>query len=275
MNEQAVLSIITFILGCCLGSFLSVAIQRLLNGRKGIITGRSQCPQCKHQLAPLDLIPIFSWIFKKGQCSYCHKQISPIYPILEILTGLLFLDNLNILLSTRSNLSWNNIWTDPSFWLLLIYFHLLSINLLAICFSDIQKKAIPNLFLYSWLGLSLPGFLISSGPGMAPQPLAHLLGLLAGLGFFGGQYLISRGRWIGSGDIYFAAGMGLLLGLNKFILATVLSYIIGSIIVIILLLAGKTKAKQTIAFTPFLIIGTLIAFYSGQEIIQWYLNLAI
>lgn len=79
-----------FILGTLFGSFASVLIWRIRSGEGGIATGRSHCPKCQHTLGALDLFPIFSWLFLRGKCRFCQAKISPIYPILELTTGLLF-----------------------------------------------------------------------------------------------------------------------------------------------------------------------------------------
>jgi len=119
--------------------------------------------------------------------------------------------------------------------------------------------------------LSLPGVLLNGG-NLYNNVINHLLALAIALAIFGGQYAASKGRWLGSGDIYLSAGMALLLGLNNFILATVCSYLIGSLIVITLMLAKRARIKQTVPFAPFLIMGTFVAFYHGNEIINWYFS---
>jgi leader peptidase (prepilin peptidase)/N-methyltransferase len=91
VNPTVLGAIIVFFIGTCLGSFLSVVISRIQLGKKGIISGRSECPNCRHQLTARNLVPLFSWLFQKGLCQYCSKPISPIYPALEFSSGLLFL----------------------------------------------------------------------------------------------------------------------------------------------------------------------------------------
>lgn len=269
MNEIIFLDIIIFILGGAFGSFLSVLVYRSISGKKGIITGHSACPNCHHRLSPLNLIPIFSWIFQGGRCSYCHKPISIIYPALELTTGLLFLANFNFLLTQSANPTWPALANDWLFWIKFLFFDLLSLNLLAICFADLQKKAIPDIFLYSWIALTILN-LIFDYQNILSLPNNQGIAILAALLFFGLQFLLSKGRWLGSGDIYLGLGMGALLGLSKFALALICSYFIGSIIVIILLILHQVKAKQTVPFAPFLVLGTLIAFYYGDQILHWY-----
>jgi prepilin signal peptidase PulO-like enzyme (type II secretory pathway) len=79
-----------FVFGLLFGSFSSVIIDRLKSGKKGIMTGRSECPHCKHILSSVDLFPLFSWLFLLGKCRYCRAKISPIYPLLELSMGALF-----------------------------------------------------------------------------------------------------------------------------------------------------------------------------------------
>lgn len=271
MSETLIFNLASFIIGTCFGSFLSVLIYRSTNNKKGIVKGNSYCPHCHHQLKPKNLIPLISYIFQCGRCSYCRKPISPFYPIIELISGLLFLANFNFLLGQLPNPSWAAFQTDWIFWLKLVFYNANILNLLAICFADLQKKAIPESFLYSWIVSSIVGIAftyIDPISVITDQGLTVLVALL----FFGGQYLISRGRWLGSGDIYFSAGMALLLGFSKFTLAVICSYFIGSAVIIILLIMKQVKAKQTIPFTPFLVMGTLVAFYYGNDIINWYFN---
>jgi prepilin signal peptidase PulO-like enzyme (type II secretory pathway) len=271
MIDSNLISILLFILGSAFGSFLSVLVYRLLHNQKGILWGHSRCPQCKHRLKPWDLIPIISWLIKGGRCSYCKKNISAIYPSLELVTGLLFVTNYNLIISGENFQFFNNYQTD---WLLIVkmvFLCLISLNLVAIFFSDLQKKTIPNLLLYTWIGLTAFAFLLT-GNNFIDELINRAIALGIGLVFFGGQYLVSKGKWLGSGDIYVAAGMALLLGVNNFLVAVAFSYIIGCLISLPLLIFKKLKFKETIAFAPFLILGTLLALYHGNNFLNWYLG---
>ena len=84
LAQQIILSLTAFALGSAIGSFLSVVIYRVHSGEKGILMGRSHCPKCQYKLQPLDLVPIFSWLFLRGKCRKCKAKISPIYPLLEL-----------------------------------------------------------------------------------------------------------------------------------------------------------------------------------------------
>jgi leader peptidase (prepilin peptidase)/N-methyltransferase len=103
--------------------------------------------------------------------------------------------------------------------------------------------------------------------------LSIALALLINVILLGGQWFFSKGRWLGSGDIFYSIGMAVLLGWQKDLLGIFISYLIGSIIAIILLVSKKADRQTAVPFTPFLILGTLIAFYFGQDLINWYIGI--
>ena len=107
-------------------------------------------------------------------------------------------------------------------------------------------------------------------------PLIDLgYGLVAGAGFFGLQYFLSRGRWVGSGDILLGGALGLLLGWRMLGLSLMLAYFIGAIIASILLLAKLKKSQSAMAFGPYLVLGGFMAWLWGEQIINWYFNHAL
>lgn len=271
MNSLA--AIIIFILGTTLGSFLSVVIYRTKTGKKGIFLSRSFCPGCKNKIKWRHLIPILSWLFLRGKCAYCGKKISAHYIMLELFTGLLFLITF---------LKWNFIESipalvDPEFlnytvnWEIfqIFVFYIIEFTfLIAIFFYDLMHKEILDRF-------SLPAIAIAIAGGLILEiitPLAMLLGGATLFVFFLLQFLISKGTWIGGGDLRLGALMGILLGLNKGLLALIIAYFLGAIVSIYLLARKKVKGKSQIAFGPFLVIGTLIAIFLGERILTWYLN---
>lgn len=280
---QLLVSAIIFILGSAIGSFLSVVIYRLQAKKKGILTGHSMCPACKKPLKWRHLIPVFSWIFLRGKCAYCNKRISVNYLLLEILTGVLFL---------VSFLHWNFLISIPSLinpqffdyaidWKIFstLIFYLVEFSLLiAIFFFDLLHKEIPD-------QLSLPAIAIAILGIISFSPVIQTgIDMLIGGGiiflFFFLQYIISKGTWIGGGDLRLGALMGILLswstgsfsGWLVGILALVIAYLIGGVFSVILIAAKKLHHKSTIPFGPFLVIGTLTAIFWGQEILNWYFN---
>lgn len=264
---------IVFILGTAVGSFLSVVIYRLKTNTKGVISGHSYCPYCKKKLKWRHLIPVLSWLFLQGKCGYCGKKISVHYLMLEILTGLLFLFTFS---------TWNFIQITPSIinpdflnysinWEIFekFTFYIVEFSfLIAIFFYDLMHKEIPD-------QLSLPAIVIAAAGGLTlgiPTALNMLIGGAAIFTFFLLQFLISRGKWIGGGDIRLGAFMGIFLGWEKGLLALVLAYLIGGAFSLFLLASKKINRKSTIPFGPFMITGILIVVFFGERILDWYFN---
>lgn len=267
------LAAITFILGTAIGSFLSVVVYRLNQKNGGIVLSRSICPSCRKKIKWQHLIPVFSWIFLRGKCAYCGKKISVHYLMLELLTGGLFL---------AFFLRWNFLETipstiDPSFlnytinWQVLqsyIFYIIEASLLMAIFFYDLMHKEIPD-------RLSIPAIVIAIAGGLLlgnPAPLAMLIGGAGICVFFLLQFLLSKGTWIGGGDIRLGLLTGIILGWEKALIAIILAYFIGAIFSLYLLAQRKVTRKSAIPFGPFIITGIFVALFYGQEILDWYLN---
>ena len=237
------------ILGLVIGSFLNMLIPRLHQGEKGIFFGRSHCTECKKQLKGLELIPLISYLWLRGKCRHCKKHISLWYPATEIITALTF----GILtLITPDLQTW--LWQTGMF-----------IILLFILFYDLRYKEIHD-------GVMIPGIVFAAlASFFIGDFVDSLIGGVIGFTFFALQYVISRGRAIGAGDMRIGAFMGLMLGWHLTIVALVVSYIFGSIISLILLGTKKATGKTAIPLGPFLVFGTVIAFFYGNKILEWYL----
>lgn len=267
---STLIPILIFFLGASLGSFLSVLIHRLSTGKKGIIFGRSECPSCKAHLSSSELIPIFSYLLSKAKCRHCGKPISPDYLILEIISGLL------ILAVYLKFPFYNQFSGSPVIWASLpefIFFTVYSVLLLAMFFYDLKYKKLPNVILYSFIGITLTGSLALNIGNLRSSIIDVSIALLIALIVFGGQIAVSKGKWLGEGDLYLGAGMALILGWKNLLVAIVVSYLVGSIICIGLLLKKEANVKTQIPFAPFLVIGTFFAIFYGQLIINWYSNL--
>jgi len=244
-----ILVIIT--LGSVVGSFLNAVIWRLRVGRS-IMERHSVCPHCQQALGFFDLVPVLSFFMRKGRCHYCHKRISWQYPLVEMTTVILFLVFYLVV-----GLQWSLIW------------YLISVCFLVIIFVyDWQWGEIPDV-------ITLPAIVIAfvfSFIFRAPWWNVALAALIGG-GFFLLQFLISRGRWIGGGDIRLGVLMGALLGWPVILLALFLAYFTGSIVGIFLIIIKKKKMSSPIPFGTFLSVATLIAMLWGEKIIEWYLNI--
>jgi prepilin signal peptidase PulO-like enzyme (type II secretory pathway) len=259
--------IFIFLFGLCIGSFLNCAIYRL--EQKKNLKGRSFCPNCKHQLSWKDLVPVFSFLFLKGKCRYCQKKISIQYPLVEISTGIVFLlvANYNAKCFARVLGNSDCIMTTASIFSLAFLFYIASV-LIAIFVYDLKHYIIPDKIL-------LPAIVVAFFYGLF-DPKFTILNLLGATiissGFFLFIFLISKGRWMGFGDVKLAVLMGFLLGFPNVLVALFLAFFFGAVIGAILMFFGKKGLKSEIPFGPFLITGTFVALFWGQNIINWYLT---
>jgi len=245
-------SIVILIIGLFFGSFINVVAHRFKANFKSIFLGRSICPKCKKTLLWYDLIPIFSYIFLQGRCRFCKKTISWHYLAVELLTGLIFLAIFQYYgFDGRS--------------LLLFLF---TIPLMIILASDLKDNIIPDVFLGAsfiiilFWRLTMPTFW---------QDV--LIAVLAASIFFFFLALVSKGSWMGWGDVKLVAVLGLWLAYPKIIVGLFLAFLLGSIVGIGLLAVKKKKWKDTVPFGPFLIIGCFLAFFWADILIKWYLGI--
>ncbi|KKP38089.1 MAG: type IV prepilin leader peptidase PilD, leader peptidase (prepilin peptidase) / N-methyltransferase [Candidatus Peregrinibacteria bacterium GW2011_GWF2_33_10] len=267
--------IFLLVLGTFIGSFLSVLIPRLYHDIPGIIAGRSHCSKCQKKLSPSELIPIISYVILKGKCSKCKKEISLFYPLIELSTGILFAISLplvKIFSITPFSLNSQNLLVTPDFWEFMIWIFILTM-LVFIFFYDARYYSIDDRVMIP--ALILTAILIALLPTnkFLPDIKSALLGALIPFLFFLVQILISKGKWIGTGDLRIGLFIGLILGWPKIIIGLFLSYIIGSIFGIILALQKGSIKNIKIPFGPFLTLGTFITIFAGDVIWQWYLNL--
>jgi len=253
---QTTQAITAFFLGSAIASFLSVVIYRIHSHKKGILFGRSSCPNCKKTLKAQHLIPVFSWIFLGGKCAYCKKKISYHYPLMELLTGLIY---------TFSLIKWPINESSA-----LLFFNIIIFTfIIAIIFFDILYTEIPDQFSLPAITIAIIGNLILN---KQISISSMLIGALIVGGFFLIQFTLSKGKWVGGGDIRMGALMGAFLGWKMGLMALVISYLIGGVFSIFLLMKRKAHRKTELAFGPFLGIATIIIAFKGPEILEWYMN---
>ena len=244
-----------FIFGLAIGSFLNVLIDRL--PAEESIGGRSHCDNCKKTLKWIDLIPVFSWVYLRGKSRCCHKKISIFYPIVELLTGFLFVI-VYISLPTFAS----SIPLLTSHFLILI----LISALVVIFFSDLKYHIIPDemTILLVIIGIMLI-FLRQSF-------FDYLFGALLLSLIMYGIYAVTRGKGMGFGDVKLAFPMGLILGLKAGFIALYLSFIIGGFFSLLLIIIHKRNLKSKIAFGPFMIIGFALMFFYNDPILNFIQN---
>jgi len=255
---EYILYFFVILFGVCIGSFLNCVIYRLETEKS--LKGRSFCPHCKHVLSWQDLFPVFSFLFLGTKCRYCKKGISWQYPLVELATGVFFLLIFIFQFSFVGQLSALK-FINLAFW-----FYIISV-LIVIFIYDLKHYLIPDKVLFPAIVIALIYNFA------APQNiLNNLLAVVISSGFFLTIFLISKGKWMGFGDVKFAILMGLLLGVQNVLVALFLAFFFGAIIGLALMVLEKKGLKSEIPFGPFLIIGTFIASIYGNLIVQWYLN---
>jgi leader peptidase (prepilin peptidase)/N-methyltransferase len=265
----AIVMIFLAVLGASVGSFLSVVIYRLKHKQKGTIVGRSRCPHCKKNLTTYDLIPVLNYILLGGRCRYCHKPISLYYFFLEIITALIFL---LMYLRFPFILEGKMISDYAVDWMMTLQYVIWTINstlLIGIFFFDLQYMELPDALVYPLIVIGLFGTIVSK---TADFP-SILIAIAAALIFFGGQRLLSKGEWLGEGDVYVGIAMAVMFGWKLLIVSVSLSYIIGAILCLILIATKALKVKSKIPFAPFLVFGTFATILYGNEILAWYMSL--
>lgn len=271
-----------FIFGLAIGSFLNVVIYRMENG-EDIVRDRSHCMSCKHILAWYDLVPVFSFFALRGKCRYCGKPLSWQYPLVEIITALLFLQISNFQFPIFNEFSITNFqfsslaFNFDFFFFLFSFFYWFFIisSLIVIFVYDLKHYIIPDKVVYLAIGISL--IYILFGFFSASWRIENLITLFnpfiaafLASGFFLAIVLITKGVGMGGGDVKLAFLMGLVLSWPKILLALFLAFTLGAICGIILMFLKKKSFKSEIPFGPFLVIGTLIAMFWGQKVIEWY-----
>jgi len=235
-----------FVFGLCVGSFLNVVIYRLPRGIS-LLRPRSFCPKCKKKIAWFDNIPLFSFALLKGRCRSCRSPISWRYPLVELITGVLFV----LALGKLGELGVLD----------LVLTLILFSAMIAIFFIDLEHRLIPDQILFPLIFLFFIRSLLSADYWL----------LVAGLGaalFLFLIFALTGGRGMGLGDVKLAFLMGLVLGFPKIIVAFYIAFLTGAFIGIILILVKKARFGQQIAFGPFLAFSTLVALLWGEKILK-------
>ncbi|PIR66356.1 MAG: hypothetical protein COU51_04305 [Parcubacteria group bacterium CG10_big_fil_rev_8_21_14_0_10_36_14] len=249
---------IIFIFGSSIGSFIAASVYRIR--KKETLMGRSYCPKCGYKLGFFDLFPFFSFIFLKGKCKKCKSGIDWSNFLIEIFLGLLFV----FVFFHR----WIMAPDAETFSLVVIRDWIMIGGLSFLFIYDLKYKLLPDI-----VSIPLIVVLFVFNALIGVDIINLLLAIGIGAGFFLVQYIISRGKWVGDGDIRLGAVLGAGLGFPQIILALLVAYILGAFYGLVLLLLKKANMKSEIAFGTFLSIGGIISLFWGYRIITWYLNL--
>ncbi len=245
---------IFFIFGSIWGSFANVAIVRIPQGLS-VVAPRSRCNGCKTPIRWFDNIPILSWFILKGKCRSCGQSFSIRYPLVELLTGVLFA-------LAFYSVGWKFYLAE-----LLIFI----LGLVIVSFIDIDHFIIPD-------KISLPGIIIGLvGATLNPERevLDAIMGVVLGGGFLWMiayvYYILRKQEGMGGGDIKLLAWMGAVCGWRAIPFIILFASIVGSGVG---LFNMKKKGLQTvIPFGPYLALSALIYIFAGHTITMWYLKI--
>lgn len=246
---MALILLYVFLLGLVFGSFYNVCIYRI-QSEESIVKGRSHCQSCQHELSFFDLVPVFSYLFLRGRCRYCHQKISLRYPFVELLTAFLF-----IAVFYNFGFSWDT----------LLYLIMISV-LIMLSFVDFDTMLIRDRFIILLLGCGIA--LIALHP---EQLYNSLIGsFIISVPLFLVAYLT---KGIGYGDVKLMAVCGLILGWQRIILAMILGAIFASLVALPQMITGKKSGKDEMPLGPYLALGIVVSLFFGSSLISWYLNL--
>lgn len=273
---------ILVVTGLCFGSFVNALVWRLHEQEEttkhkvayavekklrslSILKGRSMCPECRHELAAKDLVPLLSWLWLRGKCRYCHKHISWQYPIVEAATTVLFV---------MSYLWWPQTVTGVQ-WVSLVLWLAILVGLVALTVYDLRWRLLPNKIVFVLLGVAAVRAIVLIAADKHPwvQLGLTVLGVLVGGGIFYVLFQLSKGTWIGGGDVK----LGFLLGLTvaqpaQAFLLIFFAALLGTLAVLPPLFQKKITKATHIPFGPFLIAGCVIVLLWGASILAWYQN---
>ncbi len=250
------------LLGLTLGSFVNASVWRFHKKQSGkkikdshkysIVSGRSMCTHCSKQLVARDLVPVVSWVLLRGKCRYCHKKIED-NPLAELLTATLFVLSYHFWPFALTSMIDIGIFI---LWLIVV------VLLVFLFIYDIRWMLLPDkVVLYFTFAAALLLIAIS----LAYQDFNYLMGgVFAGLvaaGLFYVLFVVSKGEWIGGGDVKLLFGLGLLAGsvINVF-LVVFLASLLGTIFALPKMLTGKLGLMQRLPFGPLLILSVIFVF---------------
>jgi leader peptidase (prepilin peptidase)/N-methyltransferase len=240
------------VLGLCVGSFLNVCIYRLPRGQS-IMSPPSRCPQCGRSLRWFDNIPVLSWLALRGQCGQCGAPISMRYPVIEIVTALVWL-----LVA----------WMTPPGWLLASRL-VLATALIVLFMIDLEHQLLPN-------AITLPGIAVGLAFSFVapPGPIDSLIGIVVGGGILyaiaAGYYFLRKEEGMGMGDVKMLAMVGAFLGWRAVLLTLVLASFAGAVLGVIIMTWQRGDMKYALPFGTFLALGTLVSMLVGEQILTWY-----
>jgi len=255
------------VLGLIMGSFVNALVYRL-HKKMPVMWDRSICTICGKQLKWWHNIPLISFIFLCGKCWFCKSKISWQYPLVELATGILFISAMK-LAADRFDFGTNEFAVIVSYWLLVIIFLVIIFLYDLKHYLILDKVSVPAIIIFIVLDIVMFLFF-----GFSEYMLSKVvISVIIGGGWFLIQFVFSKGKWVGGGDIRLGILMGLILSWPNILTALFIAYVGGSLISLPLILLKKKGMKSQIPFGIFLVPATMIAMWWGNDLINWYLNL--
>ncbi|MFA6251910.1 MAG: prepilin peptidase [Candidatus Paceibacterota bacterium] len=262
--------IFVFAFGLFIGSFLNCIACRIFL-EEDFVLKNSYCPNCKHKLSALDLVPVFSFLLLKGKCRYCKDKISWQYPLVEIATALVF-----ALIYNYLGFNLFGFFNGYQLWNLIYLWVIFSLLIIAFLY-DARHYLIPDRITFSGIVVSLCwiAFSFYFKTFNAGDVLSFIYSSVFASLFFFCLWFFSKGKAMGFGDVKLVFLMGLILGFPNIIVALFFAFALGAIIGLILIMRGSKKMKSQVPFGPYLIAGTLFALLYGPQAINWYWSLSL
>lgn len=256
---MALLVAFTGVLGLIFGSFGTVAAWRIPR-RETIVSGRSHCPECGAKITALENVPVLSWLVLRGRCRHCGNPISVRYPLIELATGVLF-----ALSAAKFEWSVETFVYAAFFWVLVV-----------LTVIDLDHKLLPNRVVYPAFVAGWAGLVAAA---IVDGTTDRLLDAAIGAGIFGGTFFLIAliaPRGMGFGDVKLAFVLGTFLGYVRIGLVPLgmfLAFLTGALTGVAVMLASGGGRKMQIPFGPFLALGTVLAIFAGDPLLDWYLEL--
>jgi leader peptidase (prepilin peptidase) / N-methyltransferase len=249
---------LTFVFGAIIGSFLNVCIYRLPRD-KSVVRPPSACPDCGMRIRYYDNIPILSYFLLKGKCRTCGVRLSPIYPVVEALTGLLFLFIFRM----------NGLAAESG--VLMLFTALL----IVISFVDLEFQIIPDVLSLGGLGAGLALSFMRPLLGYKDAFIGAALGggLLFGIAY--GYQLATKREGMGGGDIKLLGMIGAFCGLKGVIFSLFSGSLMGTFVGVPLMLINRRGMRYAIPFGPFLSAGALVYVFFGDYLIEAFMTLVL
>lgn len=286
-----ILKLVIFVLGLCLGSFLNVVIHRLPREDVTIASPRrSICPACREPIAWYDNLPLISYLILRGRCRHCRRPISPRYPLVELMAGIM-----TLAVFQKAGILGQTPFDWVALWRMLADLYLV-LALIAITFIDLDEMIIPD-------AITLPGMVLAILAAVAaPEPnllgpwlggkvmdwgiqgprmmsfLGSLFGLCLGGALiwviFQAYYLLRKEEGIGGGDFTLLAMIGAFLGWRSVLVTIFIASLAGLAAAIASMAKGKGVSLQMkVPFGPFLAFGALVYLFFGESLVVWYWSL--